>query len=46
MQADTYTGFNRLYEAGRQAGPIVEVGCWAHARRKFFDLARLNKAPI
>jgi transposase len=20
--------------------------CWAHARRKFFDLARLNKAPI
>jgi transposase len=20
--------------------------CWAHARRKFFDVARLNKAPI
>ena len=27
-------------------GPIIEAGCWAHARRKFFDLARLNKAPI
>jgi Transposase DDE domain group 1/Transposase IS66 family len=25
---------------------IVEAACWAHARRKFFDLARLNKAPI
>ena len=25
---------------------IVEAVCWAHARRKFFDLARLNKAPI
>ncbi len=30
----------------RRSGPIVEAGCWAHARRKFFDLARLNKAPI
>lgn len=46
MQADAYAGFNRLYEAGRRPGPIVEVACWAHARRKFFDLARLNKAPI
>ena len=26
--------------------PIIEAACWAHARRKFFDLARLNKAPI
>jgi transposase len=46
MQADAYAGFNRLYEANRKPGPIVEVACWAHARRKFFDLARLNKAPI
>ena len=27
-------------------GPIIEAACWAHARRKFFDLARINKAPI
>jgi len=46
MQADAYAGFNRLYEADRKAGPIVEAACWAHARRKFFDLARINKAPI
>jgi transposase len=46
MQADAYAGYDRLYIAGRRPGPIVEVGCWAHARRKFFDLARLNKAPI
>jgi transposase len=46
MQADAYAGFNRLYEASRKAGPIVEAACWAHARRKFFDLARLQKAPI
>jgi transposase len=46
MQADAYAGFNRLYEASRKPGPIIEAACWAHARRKFFDLARLNKAPI
>jgi transposase len=41
MQADAYAGFNRLYEANRKPGPIVEAACWAHARRKFFDLASL-----
>ena len=46
MQADAYAGFNRLYEAGRKGGPIIEAACWAHARRKFFDLARIRKAPI
>ena len=46
MQADAYAGYDRLYATGRQPGPIVEAACWAHARRKFFDLARLNKAPI
>ena len=46
MQADAYSGFNRLYDPRRKGGPIVEAACWAHARRKFFDLARLNQAPI
>ena len=46
MQADAYAGFKRLYEVSRKPGPIVEAACWAHARRKFFDLARLQKAPI
>jgi transposase len=46
MQADAYSGLNRLYDADRRPGPIVEVGCWAHARRYFFDLARLTKAPL
>src|SRR5665213_1359711 len=46
MQADAYSGFNRLYEPMRQPGPIVEVACWAHARRYFVDLVRLQKAPL
>jgi transposase len=39
LQADAYAGFNRLYEAGRKPGPITEASCWAHGRRKFFELA-------
>ena len=39
LQADAYAGFNRLYAAGRKPGPITEAGCWAHARRKLFELA-------
>lgn len=39
LQADAYAGFNRLYEAGRKPGPITEASCWAHSRRKFFELA-------
>ena len=34
LQADGYAGFNGLYERGR----IIEAACWAHVRRKFFDV--------
>jgi transposase-like protein len=46
VQADAYSGFNGLFVPGRQPGPIVEAACWAHSRRKFFELARLRKMPI
>jgi transposase len=39
LQADAYAEFNRLYEADRKPGPITEASCWAHGRRKFFELA-------
>jgi transposase len=39
LQADAYGGFNALYEAERKPGPIMEAACWAHARRKLFELA-------
>ena len=46
VQADAFSGFGRLYGPSRKPGPIVEAGCWAHARRKFFELADLQKAPL
>jgi transposase len=39
LQADAYGGYNKLYEADRRPGPIIEAGCWVHARRPFFVLA-------
>jgi hypothetical protein len=33
LQADAYSGYDRIFEDGR----VLEVGCWAHARRKFFE---------
>jgi transposase len=39
LQADAYAGFKALYKPGRKPGPITEAGCWAHARRKLFELA-------
>jgi transposase len=35
-----------LYEDDRTAGRIIEAACWAHARRKLYDIAELNKSPI
>jgi transposase len=39
LQADAFSGYNKLYEVDRKPGPIVAAGCWAHARRPFFALA-------
>src|SRR6202140_2216075 len=41
LQADAYGGYNKLYEADRKPGPIVEAACWVHARRPFFQMADL-----
>jgi len=37
LQCDAFAGYDALFDAG----DLVEVGCWAHARRKFHD-ARLS----
>jgi hypothetical protein len=42
LQADGYAGFDQLYQEGK----IVEAACWAHARRKFYDILEASKSPI
>jgi transposase len=39
FQADAFGGYNKLYEADRKPGPLVEAACWVHARRPFFAMA-------
>src|SRR5712692_8637709 len=47
LQADAYAGFEALYDAARtKPGPITEVACWAHCRRKFFDVWEATKSPV
>ncbi|WP_431285014.1 IS66 family transposase [Humitalea sp. 24SJ18S-53] len=46
LQADAYAGFNALYVAGRAPGQITEAACWAHGRRKLFNLAEVARAPL
>ena len=44
LQADAYSGYNKLYAADRQPAPILEAACWSHGRRKFFVLADIEAA--
>ena len=44
LQADAYGGYAELYKPDRSPGLILEAGCWAHARRKFFELADIETA--
>jgi transposase len=34
LQADGFSGYDRICAGG----DVIEVACWAHARRKFFDI--------
>lgn len=42
IHADGYAGFNELFAGNR----VVEAACWAHVRRKFFDVHAANGSPI
>jgi transposase len=42
LQVDGYAGFERLTDGGR----VTLAACWAHARRKFYELAEATGSPI
>ena len=41
LHADAYTGYDAIF-FGPRVECIIEVACWSHARRKFFDAVRSN----
>jgi transposase len=44
LVVDDFSGYKQLM--GDSPGQITEVGCWAHARRKFHDLQLANQSQI
>jgi hypothetical protein len=52
LQADGYAGFEALYEPRRTGkglvanSGIIEVACWAHCRRKFYDYWVSKKSSV
>jgi transposase len=40
LQCDAYAGYDELFR--RANGTIIEVGCWAHARRKFVEAQKTS----
>lgn len=44
LQADGYAGFQELYQRSHE--PLIEAACWAHARRKFFELQAATASPV
>lgn len=35
LQADAYSGYDALYDDPKR--DVIEIACWAHARRKFYE---------
>lgn len=42
LQADAYGGYQAIYGTGQ----VVEAACWAHARRKFYELDQARPSTI
>jgi len=43
LQADAFGGYDGIY-AGQAGGTVIEVACWAHCRRYFYDARRSDHA--
>ena len=47
MHADAFAGYNALYRSAPGQPPRIQhAACWAHARRKLFDVHESTKSPI
>jgi transposase len=53
LMVDDYGGYKALFaavrahpESQRLLTPCIELACWAHARRKFFDLFQSSQSSI
>jgi transposase len=43
---DDYSGYKASFNAKKTVGLCIELGCWTHERRKFFDLHKANQSSM
>jgi transposase len=46
LQVDAYAAYEALTDPARDGGPVTLAYCWAHVRRRFYEIARGGDAPI
>jgi transposase len=48
LLVDDYSGYKALFkeQLGQASSKIMEAGCWAHARRKFFEAHKHTQSEI
>ena len=46
LQVDGYVAYDALTDAKRAGGPLTLAFCWAHFRRRFYDIAKGGNAPM
>jgi hypothetical protein len=46
LQVDGYAAYKALADPKRTGGPVTLAYCWAHVRRRFYEIAQGGNAPI
>jgi hypothetical protein len=46
LQTDGYAAYQGLTIPRRNGGAVTLAHCWAHVRRRFYDIARGNPSPV
>ena len=46
LHADAYAGYDALTAKAGKSQRIIHVACWAHARRRLFEVHEATKSPI
>jgi transposase len=46
VQCDGYAAYKQLSDERRPGGPATLAFCWAHWRRRFYEIAKAGPAPI
>ena len=46
LQVDGFAGFDKIFNEAIADHPIKEAACWAHVRRKFYDIQVATDSPL